>query len=78
MEKLLTIRELAERLNIAEGTAYHWLSQGRLKCIRFSKRCVRFRECDIEQLLGELGSEKTTSALAASGKRQSPGQQRTF
>ena len=54
MEKLLTIRELAERLNIAEGTAYHWLSQGRLKCIRFSKRCVRFREGDVQQTIDEL------------------------
>jgi excisionase family DNA binding protein len=54
MEKLLTIRELAERLNIAEGTAYHWLSEGRLKCIRFSKRCVRFREGDVLQMLDQL------------------------
>jgi excisionase family DNA binding protein len=55
MEKLLTIRELAERLNIAQGTAYHWLSQGRLPCVRFSKRCVRFRESDVEKMLKELG-----------------------
>jgi excisionase family DNA binding protein len=54
MEKLLTIRELAERLNISEGTAYHWLSEGRLKCVRFSKRCVRFRENDIQELLAQL------------------------
>jgi excisionase family DNA binding protein len=54
MEKLLTIRELAERLNIAEGTAYHWLSEGRLKCVRFSKRCVRFRESDVQELLQQL------------------------
>jgi excisionase family DNA binding protein len=54
MEKLLTIRELAERLNIAEGTAYHWLSAGRLKCIRFSKRCIRFRETDVQELLDKL------------------------
>jgi excisionase family DNA binding protein len=55
MEKLLTIRELAERLNIAEGTAYRWLSQGRLKCVRFSKRCIRFRECDVQKMLEQLG-----------------------
>ena len=54
MEKLLTIRELAERLNIAEGTAYHWLSEGRLRCVRFSKRCVRFRETDVQELLDKL------------------------
>jgi excisionase family DNA binding protein len=55
MDKLLNIRELAERLNIAEGTAYHWLSQGRLPCVRFSSRCVRFRESDIERMLEQLG-----------------------
>ena len=54
MEKLLTIRELAKRLSIAEGTAYHWLSEGRLPCVRFSKRCVRFRESDVQKMLEEL------------------------
>jgi excisionase family DNA binding protein len=62
MEKLLTIRELAERLNIAEGTAYHWLSAGRLKCVRFSRRCVRFRESDVQQLLDDLSNNKATKA----------------
>lgn len=64
MEKLLTIRELAERLNIAEGTAYHWLSAGRLKCVRFSKRCVRFREGDVEQLLDDLTNNRKTDDLS--------------
>jgi predicted site-specific integrase-resolvase len=36
------------------GTAYHWLSEGRLPCIRFSIRCVRFRESEIEQMLNKL------------------------
>jgi excisionase family DNA binding protein len=56
MEKLLTIRELAERLGIAEGTAYHWLSQGRLPCVRLGSRCVRFRESDVEKMLEQLRS----------------------
>lgn len=54
MEKLLTIQELSERFGISVGTAYQWLSQGRLKCVRFSKRCVRFRESDVEELLQQL------------------------
>jgi len=54
LEKLLTIRQLAERLNISPGTAYHWLSQGRLTCVRFSPRCVRFREGDIEKMLQHM------------------------
>ena len=55
MEKLLTVRELAERLGISPGTAYHWLCQGRLPCVRFSKRCVRFRKSDVEKMLEQLG-----------------------
>jgi excisionase family DNA binding protein len=72
MEKLLTIRELAERLSIAPGTAYHWLSAGRLKCIRFSKRCVRFRESDVQKLLEELANDggSTAMALATPQKRR--------
>jgi excisionase family DNA binding protein len=54
MDRLLTVQELAERLGISPGTAYHWLSQGRLPAVRFSKRCVRFRESDVEQLLDQL------------------------
>jgi len=70
MEKLLTIRELAERLSIAPGTAYHWLSEGRLKCVRFSKRCVRFRESDVQQLLDELASTKTAAVGPVLTKRK--------
>lgn len=54
MEKLLNIRELAHSLGISVGAAYHWLSQGRLPCVRFSARCVRFRESDLESMLEQL------------------------
>jgi excisionase family DNA binding protein len=54
MEKLLTVGELAECLGISIGTAYHWLSQGRLPCVRFSARCVRFRESDLTKLIEDL------------------------
>jgi excisionase family DNA binding protein len=54
MEKLLTVVELSERLGIATGTIYHWLSEGRLPCVRLSARCVRFREGDIERMLKQM------------------------
>ena len=63
MEKLLNIRELSERLGISSMTAYHWLSQGRLPCVRFSARCVRFRECDVQQMLDDLSNNKTKDAM---------------
>jgi len=58
LEKLLTVKELAELLGIAPGSIYHWLSQGRLPCVRFSRRCVRFRESDLESLLDRMSGSK--------------------
>jgi excisionase family DNA binding protein len=60
MEKLLTVRELAKLLGVAEGSVYHWLSQERLPCIRFSQRCVRFRESDVQALLQTLHKPAAT------------------
>jgi excisionase family DNA binding protein len=54
VEKLLTVREVAERLHIAPGSVYHWLSARRLTCVRLSARCVRFREKDLEELVEQL------------------------
>jgi excisionase family DNA binding protein len=54
MERLLTVVELAERLRVSPGTVYHWLSANRLTCIRFSARCVRFRESQIEEMLNKM------------------------
>jgi excisionase family DNA binding protein len=54
MEKLLTVKEVAERLQIAPGSVYHWLSARRLTCVRLSARCVRFREKDLEALVEQL------------------------
>jgi len=49
MEGLLTIREVSELTNLSVGTLYHWISEGRIPVVRFSKRCVRFRKSDIEE-----------------------------
>jgi excisionase family DNA binding protein len=54
MERLLTVVELAERLRVSPVTVYHWLSANRLTCIRFSARCVRFRESQIEEMLNKM------------------------
>jgi excisionase family DNA binding protein len=76
MEKLLNVVELAERLGISPGTAYHWLSQGRLPAVRFSKRCVRFRESDVQRLLDGLQNGEpylnSNSTEIRSGKSRDP------
>lgn len=54
MDKLLTVKELAELLRVNPGSIYHWISQNRLPVVRFSARCVRFRESEVTKLLDEL------------------------
>ena len=54
MDKLLTVAELAERMGLTPTTIYRWLSDGRLTCIRFSARCLRFRESEMEKLLNKM------------------------
>lgn len=71
MDKLLTVSELAERLGISAGTAYHWISQGRLPCVRFSSRCVRFRERDVENLLEQLGQPASRDVSTENPRRNS-------
>lgn len=61
MEKLLTVKEVAERLQIAPGSVYHWLSARRLTCVRLSARCVRFREKDLEALVEQLSVSDATA-----------------
>ena len=54
MEKLYTVKELAQRFSVAPGSIYHWISEGRLPVLRFSKRCVRFSETDLQALFEQL------------------------
>jgi len=43
MEKLLTVPQAAELLQLAPGTVYHLISRRAVPCVKLSKRCVRFR-----------------------------------
>lgn len=40
--RLLTVGEIADYLQVKVKTIYKWSSQGRIPCIKFSKKCVRF------------------------------------
>lgn len=51
--RLLKIDEVAKLFGLSIGTVYHLVSQGRLPCIRLSKRCLRFRESDLASLVEE-------------------------
>jgi excisionase family DNA binding protein len=60
VERLLNVREVADLLGIAPGSVYHWISQGRLPAVHFSKRCVRFRPGDVQALVDELAARTGT------------------
>jgi excisionase family DNA binding protein len=79
MEKLLDVRGLAQLLGVSPGSIYHWISQGRLPVVRFSARCVRFREIDVERLLCDLhedGTGKLTDTAKERAARNSPSTKR--
>jgi excisionase family DNA binding protein len=61
MDRLLTVRELAERLRVTPTCVYRWLAEFRLPAIRFSKRCVRFRESDVEKMLEQMAQSAPRS-----------------
>lgn len=44
MDKLLTIREVADLTGLSVGTLYHFVSESRIPVIRISRRCIRFRQ----------------------------------
>ena len=55
MENLLTVKEVAGLLRIDESTVYKWADQRRLAFIDLGKekgkRCLRFRQKDIDKLI---------------------------
>ena len=57
MRRLLTAKQVADRLQISLSTVYLWVDQGVLPCIALSrgtrKRCLRFDEEALEHWLEE-------------------------
>ena len=57
MEKLLTVKEVAELLKIDVTTVYKWAEQGRLSYVDLGReggnRCLRFMESDLKEIIAE-------------------------
>jgi predicted DNA-binding transcriptional regulator AlpA len=53
---LIDIRELSELTGIAVGSLYHMVSQGRVPCVKLSKRCLRFSLPAIREWLDGLSA----------------------
>ena len=67
-ERLLTMKELAERLQVSRVTAWRLIAERGLKCIRIG-RSVRIRERDLEAWL-EKNSTVSGAAAEVEGKVQ--------
>jgi len=52
-EKLLTVGEVAEKLRMAKGSIYRWISTGKLKHVKLGHRAVRVRPSDLEAFIEE-------------------------
>ena len=50
MEKLLTIQQLSELIQVSRSTLYEWTHSRFIPCYKFPNG-VRFRESDIEEWL---------------------------
>jgi len=67
MDRLLTVRDLAERLRVTPTCVYRWLAENRFPAIRLSRRCVRFRETDVEEILRRLAQGRAPHTVDALG-----------
>jgi excisionase family DNA binding protein len=69
MDKLLTIADAAELLQLAPGTIYHLISRRALPCVRLSKRCVRFRQSELEEWISSHSEHSEESAERETAKK---------
>ncbi len=57
MEKLLTVNQVAEKLQVSTSAIYKWIDERRIPYIDFGavgrRRCIRFREKDIDMDIEE-------------------------
>ncbi len=51
MERLRGLKESAERVGISPFTLRRWARLGRVASVRLSKKAIRFRDADIDQLI---------------------------
>jgi predicted DNA-binding transcriptional regulator AlpA len=55
---LLTVNDVARRLQVAVRTVWRWLAVGRLpQPLRFSSICIRWRRADVDQFIAALAHE---------------------
>ena len=56
MEKLLTVKDAANKLNVSVSAIYKWIDERRITSYidlgsENGRRCIRFKENDLEKML---------------------------
>ena len=57
MDKLLSLKETEKLLNVSKSTLQRWDNSGKLKAIRTEGGHRRYKQSDIERLIGENKNE---------------------
>ena len=52
-EKLLTIKEVAERFGVSRVSVQNWIKDGRLPAIKIGTKIIRIRECDLAAIVAK-------------------------
>lgn len=60
MEKLLTVAQVAEILNVKESTLYKWTHNRKIHFVKLSGRILRFRQSDLERWIESKQSAPAT------------------
>lgn len=68
-DRLLTARELADRLGVNRETVLRWYRRGELPAIKLPGGAIRFRESEIEDRLQEWATTARGSATHPAGRR---------
>lgn len=59
MDKLLTLKETEHLLNVSKSTLQRWDNSGKLVALRTEGGHRRYKQSDIERLIGENSNETT-------------------
>jgi excisionase family DNA binding protein len=66
-ERLLTTREVAERLAFTPETVLRWARSGKLPAVYLSSRAIRFRETDVDELIDRRATPRRGVLTATPG-----------
>jgi len=56
---MLTVKQVADRLQVSTKTVYKWMTEGKLKYVRVGTRTVRIEEADLDKFLKGEGENET-------------------